>query len=888
MKLPALWMLAAFAAGIGMGERWPVALKLWAVAALVAMAVGAALVILAGAESARRYFVSFAWVCALAAWLALGGLASAVEVAGIPSNHITRLIAAGRIDTSVPLRWRGRLREDPLALPWGERFEIDLEQVEAGGAELPVSGGLRVNFYSNEHAARPPAGLRAGDRVEALLKAREPRDFLDPGAFDVRGFLARQKIDVIGSLRSGALLEVVDRPPPTILQRLARARGTLLARIDSLFAEHPERGAILRAMLLGDRSFVDSSVVLAFQKTAAYHVLVVAGLHVGALVIFLFWIGRRLRLPVSMIGLVTVLALVAYVGIVQDRPPILRAALMAGLYLCARPLFRRVDLLQTIAVAALAILIWRPSSLTDSSFQLSFLAAGVIAGLALPWMERSSAPYRAGLNHLGDVTRDVAHAPKIAQFRIELRWAIQWLAARMPQRLASRCGAVLVLPIRAGLRLWEIVLLSAVIQWGMLPLLAEDFHRVSLAGPVSNIPAVLLTGIIVPLGFAALAATFLWARLALVLAKALSFCTGLLLATVDWFAGWPRLSYRIPGPPVWLVVAFFAAFICLAGVARAGAERKRVRAVRLQPVAPRHFSEWIAAAMLLALAVLVATYPFAPRLVRGDFEVTVLDVGQGDSIFVAFPDGRTMLVDGGGLAGSEWFNGVRSGPDIGEEVVSPYLWSRGIKRLDVVALTHAHHDHLDGLHSVIASFKVGQLWVGRDEETSAFLNLLAEARARRIPIVIETQDREFDWDGVKGQVLWPADISAVSKASNDDSLVMRIQDGAQSFLLPGDIEKHVENELVDEKAPLAADFLKVPHHGSKTSSTDAFVEAVAPRVAVASLGEGNQFGFPAESVVQRYAQAGVRFLRTDRDGAVTALTDGHDLVIRTYAEKPPR
>ena len=227
MKLPALWMLAAFAVGTGIAERWPGALKLWAVAALAAIVVGAALVILARAGSAARYFVSFAWVCALAAWLALGGLASAVEVAGIPSNHIARLIAAGRIDSSVPLRWRGRLRDDPLALPWGERFEIDLEQVEAGGAELPVSGGLRVNFYSNERAARPPAGLRAGDRVEALVKAREPRDFLDPGAFDVRGFLARQKIDVIGSLRSGALFQLVDRPPPTILQRLARARGTL-------------------------------------------------------------------------------------------------------------------------------------------------------------------------------------------------------------------------------------------------------------------------------------------------------------------------------------------------------------------------------------------------------------------------------------------------------------------------------------------------------------------------------------------------------------------------------------------------------------------------------------------------------------------------------------
>ena len=130
-----------------------------------------------------------------------------------------------------------------------------------------------------------------------------------------------------------------------------------------------------------------------------------------------------------------------------------------------------------------------------------------------------------------------------------------------------------------------------------------------------------------------------------------------------------------------------------------------------------------------------------------------------------------------------------------------------------------------------------------------------------------------------------ADVSAVS---NDDSLVMRIQDGTQSFLLSGDIEKRVENELVDEQAPLAADFLKVPHHGSKTSSTDAFVAAVAPKVAVVSVGDGNQFGHPVDSVVARYAAAGVRFLRTDRDGEVTALTDGQTLTVRTFAEDHPQ
>jgi len=884
MKLPALWILAAFAAGIGIAERWPAAPKLWAVVAASGILIGG---VVAARFSSWRRCAAVAWCFALVAWVAIGGLAAGVERATVPALQIARLITARRVDPAVALRWRGRLREDPLTLPWGQRFEIDLEQVETQGAALNTTGGLRVNFYPGARIAEPPAGLRAGDRVEVLVKARPARNYLDPGAFDVHGFLAREKIDVLGSLRSGALLQVIERPPPTILQRLARARGNLLRRLDSLFAGHPERGAVARAMLLGDRSFVDSSVVLEFQKTAAYHVLVVAGLHVGALVIFLWWVGKRLRFSMLAISVLTLLALTAYVGIVQDRPPILRAALMAALYLCARPLFRRVELLNTIAIAALILLIWKPSSLGDSSFQLSFLAAGVIAGLALPWMERSSAPYRAGLNHLGDVTRDTAHAPKIAQFRIEMRAAAQSVSGKMPARLASRASALLVLPVRAGLRLWEIILLSAMIQLGMLPLLAQDFHRVSLAGPMSNIPAVLLTGIIVPLGFVTLGMAVVWARAGLVLAKALGFCVGLLIATVEWFTRWPRLTYRIPEPPVWLMIAFFAAFIFLAGVARAIAARRRAPGMRRQLLPSAHPAEWIAAATVLALAVLVAWHPFAPALHHGKFEVSVLDVGQGDAIFVAFPDGRTMLVDGGGQAGAEVVSGFRSGPDVGEEVVSLYLWSRGIKRLDVVALTHAHHHHLDGLHGVIANFDVGELWIGRHEETPAFFVLLAEARARGIQIVQEVQGRTFDWDGVRGDVLWPADVSEVEKAANDNSLVMRIRDGEESFLLPGDIEKKMENELVGEHAPLAANFLKVPHHGSKTSSTDAFVGAVRPSVAVVSVGEGNQFGHPVDSVVERYARAGVRFLRTDRDGAVTALTDGHELVVHTFAEEHP-
>jgi competence protein ComEC len=577
--------------------------------------------------------------------------------------------------------------------------------------------------------------------------------------------------------------------------------------------------------------------------------------------------------------------LAAYVGVVQDRPPILRAALMAAFYLCARPLFRRVELLNTIALAALVLLLWKPSSLVDSSFQLSFVAASVIAGLALPWVSRTSAPYRNGLRHLGDVTRDGAHPPKIAQFRIEMRAAAHWFAARLPRQLAPRAGELLTLPIRAGLRLWEIVLLSAVIQWGMMPLLARDFHRVSLAGPLSNIPAVILTGFIVPLGFLALLLTFVWARLAMAVAKAVGFCAGLLLATINWFSRLPRVSYRIPDPPFWLILLFFAALVVLAAAARAAAAQRSGRLARRQLPPPMAAAEWISALALLALTVLVASHPFAPNLARGRLEVSVLDVGQGDSIFAAFPDGHTMLVDGGGLAGSEWVGGYRSGTDVGEEVVSPYLWSRGLKRLDVVALTHADHDHVDGLSAVLANFQVGELWIGRDDERPAFERLLAEARSRGIPIVQKARGAESDWHGAQTTVLWPPAAGPGGATPNDASLVLRLTDGHVHFLLTGDIEKHTEEELVEEHAPLAADFLKAAHHGSKTSSTEEFVAAVAPRLAAVSVGEANPFGHPSKSVVERFEQRGVRLLRTDRDGAITALTDGTNLAVHTYVER---
>src|SRR5580658_3848129 len=471
MKIPAVWLAAAFATGILLRPAAHSSPAPWLIAA--------GIFIFAGAATAK--FLNTLWpaaILALAAWCALGAASLPIEQVAVPRDSINLLIATGKIDTSEPLRWRGRLREDPLRLPWGARYLIDIESVEFAGRAIPAQGGLRANYFWKKETEEPLPQLRAGDRVEALVRARRPRNFMDPGAPDTRAILERDGIDVIGTLRNLELLQKIDSPRPTLAQYLARARGTLLNQIDATFPNSPEVAAILRAMLLGDRMFVDSNVALDFQKTGAFHVLILAGLHVGVLCAFFLWLGRKLRSPLWLTAMVTLTALALYLGIVQDRPPILRATLMAALFLSAQPLYRRVALLNTVAVAAVLILATHPALLRDMSFELSFLAAGSIAGLALPWIDRTSAGYFAGLNHLGDVPRDLSFSPKVAQFRIDLRSIISRLAALLPARLAPATERIVTLPLRAGMRFWELLILSCALQIGMLGLLALDFHRV--------------------------------------------------------------------------------------------------------------------------------------------------------------------------------------------------------------------------------------------------------------------------------------------------------------------------------------------------------------------------------------------------------------------------
>ena len=557
MRIPAVAVAAAFAGGILLGRELPQSRSVFGISFLVVFSL--LITALLFGFKAKLWMAAG---CALLGWVCLGAIWMSVAWRPLPGEHVLSRIAAGQIELKTPLRWYGHLRSEPAPLPWGVGLEMELSEVETAAGMIPVSGGMRIGFSPKEGDALTE--VHARDEVSVMAQARLPLVFRDEGAFDRREYLAQQNIHLLATLRAGSLLERISEPPATMGTRLARLRALLRERLDALYPDAPQTAGILRAMLLGDRSFVDRAESVDFQKTGVFHVLVVAGLHVGALAFFLYWLGNKLRLPRTIATVLLLAALFAYIAVVEQRAPVLRAGLMTAIVVLAGFFYRRLEILNSAAVAAIALLVIKPAELFDTSFQLSFLAIGCIAGVAVPLMERQVQPFIGALRGWRDVTRDGAFSARQAQFRLDLRAVATATTAGLSARGAKLAQDLAVTGLGWGLRGTEVIALSLVLQFGMLPLMARDFHRVTLMGPVANLIAVPLTGVIVPLGFFTLGGAVIVPPVGRVLAMPLGWLVALQGHVVGWFAGFAHGSYRIPGPPLWVTISFFVCGIALA------------------------------------------------------------------------------------------------------------------------------------------------------------------------------------------------------------------------------------------------------------------------------------------------------------------------------------
>jgi len=660
--------------------------------------------------------------------------------------------------------------------------------------------------------------LGRGDRVEILVALRRPAVYRDPGVFDYRHYLERQGIYWTGTIRNPRLITIQSRG----WHGPDRARRWIANRISRHFDNENERGLVM-GMVLGRTAGLSAETERQFQAGGLFHLVVVSGFNIAVVASAVLGLSRllvrRRMLRLAIVGIFVA----GYSLLVGWQVPAVRAAIMAAVFLSGKILDRGHSPLNATAFTAVVLLLIDPTSIEDSSFQMTFAAVTAVIGLGLPATQWALGNWTPRLNQFDNVDLDGGLHPDDAAWRVERRmWCERYglpaVVVTVPWRIAQILAGAFITTLGV-----EIVFIYFMV---------ESFHRIAPIAPFLNVPAGLIAAAFTPLGLFLIP---LPRPAAVPVAIVVRTLVRLLLWLLRLGLSVPHATLRVPSAPkaLWLMY-FIAATLTVVAV------RKKLSGLFIASL--------LGAAIVLGI---VAVGDFSPSPPK-DVTVTVLDVGQGDSILVEFTDGRRLLIDGGGVAAGR-FLGLReeSTFSIGEDVVSAYLFSRGVRRLDTVVLTHAHNDHLDGLFDVIANFQVGEVWLGRNPMIPAYRALLEQIHDRNIPIRwVYRGDRIGEFT-----VLHPPREYPVRKsAQNNDSVVLLLDTGKQTALFTGDLE-------ISIPAPPFVNLLKVPHHGSGGTKLK-----VSANVRVISVGANNPFGHPAASALPA--------LRTDRYGAIQVVLSG--------------
>ena len=766
-------------------------------------------------------------LCLLCAAFAAGRVAvRQVHAPDFPVHHLRQL------DLPKKVILEGWLYREPTR----GRLHLEAERVWQDGKSRPAVGKVRVTVRNLER------NWQYGDRLRLTVKLRPPRNFHTPGSFDHVGYLARRDIYVTAFLWNDEDIEKIGQGGGWLRHRIEHIRRTIGTFFDRHLAPTP--AAVLRALIIGDKSRIDPEVRHDFQRVGAAHVLAISGLHVGtvAFLAYQIWwwlLGRSHYLLIAwsvpkLAAVLTVPVVLVYAVLAGGNVSTWRAVTMACVFLGAILFDQKEEGIRSLALAALIICFLWPGAVFDASFQLSFAAVlGILLGLHR---------FRARQEPAGET-------------EMERRWVGR-----------------LVRP----LRLFCMVSLSAMA--GSLPLVAVHFHIMSFVGLLANLLIVPLlgSGVIIPGLVAAAAVSLLlrqnvrkivvilgWVAVALLavnvwaaalLVKLAGWIIWAMIWLVETLAAFPYAATYVVTPTPFEVALFYGLCVTL---------------LFFSHINPPALRKTVLACLLGAILV-DGGYWIAQRYFRTDLRVTFLDIGQGDATVIEFPGSHVMVIDGGGFL-SQTF-------DSGEAILAPFLWQKKIGRVDTLVLTHPHLDHYGGLEFLARHFGVTAFWSnGKQSKGSRSFAVLEETLKERY---IETHVLcrgadvpEPKIGGVRIQVLHPP-CGRTGLDTNNASLVLRLSHGDVDILLTGDVETTAEDMLFSARQPLDSEILKVPHHGSGTSSSPRFLEAVSPDVAVASLGHLNRFDFPAPEVVERYERRGVEFLRTDTAGAVSITSDG--------------
>ena len=702
-----------------------------------------------------------------------------------------------------PPEWR-----DP-----GHYFDVDILTLDG----RPWRGRARLSFFPDDDKLDNlfrDLRLGTGDRVEILTRLRPPRSYRNPGTFDYRGYLARQGVYWTGSIRNPRLVQVLVRS----WHGEDTFRRWVTERISRFFASDETIRALVLGMVLGQRRKLPIEDVRRFQAAGLIHLLVVSGFNLAVVAATALWLGRHLRFGrFRRAGryLFALVAILTYAALVEGQSPVVRATLMASILIVGKLLDRRYSVGNALAASAILILIADPSALMDSSFHLTFAAVLAIQILGVPLIRWRLGWLRLALRDFSRTEPDMMLPSDIADWRV---------ARRLRCELGGWPHSTITIPWTIFGALAETALVTLCVQLVLVGFMVESFHLLSPVTIPLNVVGAFVAAVITPLG---LLLILLPHFAGVIVARFMSALLHFLILAVDLGLRLPGASFRVPSPPgeVWAVYSLTVLAFMFS----------------IRRCSPRMARLSLAAALTLQAWVVLAD--FDPELPRHT-TLTFLDVGQGDSSLVELTDGTRVLIDAGGSAASRY----RSAFSVGEDVLTPYLFSRGIRHLDAVALTHAHHDHMAGLFDLIRNFRIGEIWLGRNPMTRRYRELLQEIYEHQIPIRwLLAGDRIKAFEVLNPPPHW----KAIGKVQNDDSIVLLLRTEDGTALLTGDLERSIP-------APDLVDVLKVPHHGSKNTNLN-----VRARIPVISVGANNPFRHPHPTKLPA--------LRTDILGAIQVV-----------------
>ncbi|MFD1953395.1 ComEC/Rec2 family competence protein [Paenibacillus thailandensis] len=849
-------------------------------------------------------------------------------------------------------------------------FRVKLSAVKLAGDTEPRSLGetvlVRVRLAEQPQQA-VAAAWRRGDRVSVAGELELPAAASNIGGFDYRRYLRSQHIHWLLQAQGTGAVRTAPGPQWTaaaLLGRIDAARAWLGSRVDALYPA--EQAGYMKGLVLGIREDLDPEQFGQFAKLGLTHVLAISGLHVAVFVYALGGLLRLLRLSRENMLMTVFAAVPVYVLLTGGSPSVVRAGLMTMLGLLAARMEKLKDGLHLIAASAVLMLVWNPNYIEDVSFQLSYLVtAGLIIGVppvrgimphggrAKPLYDLAAVTVVAQLVsfpvsiyyfnqfHLLSLIANFALVPFISFIVMPLGGGALLLGAVWPAGAKLLAGVsvyaneltfLLVdkLAVAESFRtIWATPSAGWIIAWygvlgAMLLLLrsiangrgtveqaADEENETMPLAPTRSDSAPLAAGMLLELGIESPRELRSGAR------RAARTPTG---GTVPDAHLMRRLAATGAAPNA----AQGAEFQATGGTVPASFAMRRSAdpEAAFSPAAfwLEQHRKRIRRDMLLLLtlglaAAILLIYAYHPDMLDRSAQVSVLDVGQGDSIYVKTASGRHILIDGGGAlsfrkAGEEWRE--RSDPfEVGADVVAPLLMKRGVHELDLLVVTHLDTDHIKGLLAVMDAVPIKRiLWNGTVKDSDEAKELLSKAASRGIPLYAARTGQSWKPDEqTELFVLWPEAAASESdpetagsgraevpelEEQNGHSVALLLRLYGRSFLLPGDIG-FAEEEQIGERlrrtdgqqsavraiAKEGIDVLKLAHHGSKYSTSEDWLALWRPGSAVASASATNVYGHPSPAVLDRLADAGTAVWRTDKDGEVQFRVSGKGLFIRT-------